>query len=748
MPQARNTTRTARSRLARTEEGVHIEYCVRRPHGRQWVCVPPLVEATADSIEWQAVETRHGLLWVPLPGWQAVRQIPPTTARPIPVEQDHPVGTVIDVLSGEDETQGNIDRTPLSERDQNPHRFVDSLLYTSQQWADEALPEINPLALRAELEEARRGQSPGADSSDPSITSPPPSPRQGTGGLDSFPIPELNRTTQTWHTAYSDALTAYLQKHPQYLALEPCRTQRIEANTQPIPPSESGDISFPNNMTRHIIRLQGPDGKYRETVEAGPSLGLEYSISDMMYEERWLMEAPPLSHESSSLEQSDSISPSTSVIKLSQYGDYEGKEISVHVIGKQKNALWEPQPCQAPNDSQAEGCADGWRKPVSPIVVFPVLPRASIATSCASKDASRNAAVEKLLIPSTDDNGNENVHAVVVGRSATDLHPVVMVRPESTPTQTGNDNTNSMQLPTIMKKPGRRQIIWSETMMIPGNLEFTTKGISNQLTGEDKKVFTNRVIRGHKALVAYDISHTCSYDSLPSQDDDRRKPCFCEMLGGQHYTLLHFQLRWPPMSVLTFPEEMIRVVKKFLEQHPNDAIPLNIALAAVIIYFDLEKLQCQNEGFFEPGMEPVEEVPLANYRIDSAAARKFRVDCTEMHSLPMRQLYVKIGSTCPEIPPQYRVLLTPGSMPGTEMVSPMKSYRAEEPTTDNLTFCLLSEIRKDIGKLDSVYSTLQLNYPTNLRDATTIGAAIQTVSSYLKFCLQGQKTWHRLCIRR
>ncbi|EWG38687.1 hypothetical protein FVEG_01847 [Fusarium verticillioides 7600] len=177
IPKALITARTALSRPVHTESGAHIEYRVQRPNGRQWVRVPALVEGSAYSVEWQAVETHQGLLWVPLAGWGAVYQIPPTTARPIPVEQDHGVGVAIDVLSGEDEAQGDIDQTLLSERDQNPHRLADSLIFTTQPWANEALPDTNPLALRAELEDARRGQSPGADSTDSSITSLPSSPQ-------------------------------------------------------------------------------------------------------------------------------------------------------------------------------------------------------------------------------------------------------------------------------------------------------------------------------------------------------------------------------------------------------------------------------------------------------------------------------------------------------------------------------------------------------------------------------------------
>lgn len=79
-------------------------------------------------------------------------------------------------------------------------------------------------------------------------------------------------------------------------------------------------------------------------------------------------------------------------------------------------------------------------------------------------------------------------------------------------------------------------------MIILVNLEFTKKGLSNQLTGEGKSYSMNRVIRGHEALPAHDISHTFGHDSFPSQEGDTCKPCFLEIHGSHHYALLHFQL--------------------------------------------------------------------------------------------------------------------------------------------------------------------------------------------------------------
>ncbi|KAF5719348.1 hypothetical protein FMUND_4729 [Fusarium mundagurra] len=192
MPRTPITTSTARSRQVHTEDGVvRTEYRVRRPNRRQWVRVPSLAGAAAYAVEWQAVETHHG------PVWGAVYQMPPIKARPIPVEQHQEVGTVVDVLSREDETQANIDRGLLPERDQDPNRFLNLLADTHQHCADNTVPGANPWGLHAELEEARQAQSPGTDLSDSSITSLPSSPRQVTVDVDCFPIRELDRNTDT-----------------------------------------------------------------------------------------------------------------------------------------------------------------------------------------------------------------------------------------------------------------------------------------------------------------------------------------------------------------------------------------------------------------------------------------------------------------------------------------------------------------------------------------------------------------------
>lgn len=83
-------------------------------------------------------------MWDSLPDWGAVDRITPSTARPISVEEHDEVDTVVDVLSGEDETQADLDRGLLPDRDQNPYHFVNQLADTFQNWADDTVPGANP----------------------------------------------------------------------------------------------------------------------------------------------------------------------------------------------------------------------------------------------------------------------------------------------------------------------------------------------------------------------------------------------------------------------------------------------------------------------------------------------------------------------------------------------------------------------------------------------------------------------------
>ncbi|KAF9773750.1 hypothetical protein IL306_008378 [Fusarium sp. DS 682] len=485
-----------------------------------------------------------------------------------------------------------------------------------------------------------------------------------------------------------------------------------------------------------VTRIQGPNGEYLETIESDSLREEGYTTLEIAEEYRWLEKAWGLSedsrHKYSAYNNTNHLpgdndrnARGTSVLDVVGCLDYQRQTIKVEVIGHEINQLWAPHPLEMSGHIQDESVVDGYRKPAEPIAIFNILPRACLATGCATKDAERRKSIIRSLGLSKDGQNDESIPGVVVGRSAVDLQPVMLIKSDTASMQTdiSRDNMESVQLKTVvMRRPCGAEIIWTENVMIPGNLEFIKKGLWNKLEEGEKIHFLKHTRREHAALLHHGTTLTFG-NALPSAKDHRRKPCFREIHTGLEYSKLHYRLRWPPMSVLKFPEEMIQAVKKFLFQYPHDAIPLNLALAAIVIYFDMEKSIGQNEGFSGNNIERVQEVPLGvfvcyfphmlkfvelnhftafinplrfaliNYQQEVAVNPKFRIDSTHIHSLRMRQLYAEIGTICPEIPSTYRVDLIPASMPGTEMVFPKKAPRGEKPTINNFSFCLLNDIR-------------------------------------------------------
>ncbi|KAF5558173.1 polyketide synthase [Fusarium napiforme] len=108
--------------------------------------------------------------------------------------------------------------------------------------------------------------------------------------------------------------------------------------------------------------------------------------------------------------------------------------------------------------------------------------------------------------------------------------------------------------------------------------------------------------------------------TLPSNEEVGRKPLICRAIqDGKDYNNLHFTLKWPPMALLEFPKDMIKEMQRFLKRYPSDNVPLNIALAAAIIYFDIGKnSDHQMEDFLDsyprkPSL--VQKAPLATFII-------------------------------------------------------------------------------------------------------------------------------------
>ncbi|KLO85793.1 uncharacterized protein LW93_14412 [Fusarium fujikuroi] len=144
------------------------------------------------------------------------------------------------------------------------------------------------------------------------------------------------------------------------------------------------------------------------------------------------------------------------------------------------------------------------------------------------------------------------------------------------------------------------EINWTENMLIPGNISYVKRALHDHLDDGEKTRFLQLLRREHHVFMAGNGPAGVA-KTLPSNEELGRKPLICRAIqGGKDYNTLHFTLEWPPMALLEIPEDMVSQMQSFLNNYPSDNVPLNIALAATIIYFDIEET-CDNEleGFLD-----------------------------------------------------------------------------------------------------------------------------------------------------
>lgn len=222
---------------------------------------------------------------------------------------------------------------------------------------------------------------------------------------------------------------------------------------------------------------------------------------------------------------------------------------------------------------------------------------------------------------------------------------------------------------------------------------------------------------------------------LPSAEDDEhrpnlRRPIHVSRDGSisEDYQHLHYMLRWPPMAVLMFPPDMVVEVTNFLDKYISDIVPLNIALAAIVIFFDEEKGGWENECFVTSlsGTLQVPRVSLSvfvlyfhhmlrfvennhltafihparfaetNYEEDKNKFHgSFNIEKDVLDERTMRQWYTEIQSRRHDVSVEKRYTLIPSSMPGSAMVFPSSytPWEVERPSKRLFALCLLDDIR-------------------------------------------------------
>ncbi|KAF4345682.1 polyketide synthase [Fusarium beomiforme] len=154
------------------------------------------------------------------------------------------------------------------------------------------------------------------------------------------------------------------------------------------------------------------------------------------------------------------------------------------------------------------------------------------------------------------------------------------------------DDMESTKLKTVVTQhPCGVEIVWTENVMIPGNLESIKKCLRNQLEEGDFRIIPR--------------SHLTTLSHLSNITEGNP--------GSAKYVLVLITTLSTPLATHVGAKVPGRDDKHSQEipgPPPHDAVLLNIALAAIVIYVDPEKFKGQKEGFCGSDTELELEVPL------------------------------------------------------------------------------------------------------------------------------------------
>ncbi|KAF4965641.1 hypothetical protein FSARC_6578 [Fusarium sarcochroum] len=486
------------------------------------------------------------------------------------------------------------------------------------------------------------------------------------------------------------------------------------------------------------VRLRGKKQEYGETEEIAIFESRGGKPEDLMDEERWLQDPTGGQATWSSLN------------TLHQLHRSRDQKPAFGEEGSENLCIWDPSTVEDMENEGLPSAIDhcqtfrkGFRMPIGEIWAFKVLARACQATTCKPYHLSTDQALRKLLGIAQDNllTPSDKIKAVVVGLSTITFEPVVLVKADTTQVaqdadglrddQSGNKgpgdriNKDNMELVTLKTLPDNllcgNGINWFQNALIPGNLAYVKRALWDQLSTHEKRTFLQIMKREHTLLMK-GLGSSAVTTVLPSNEDQERKPAICRPIHSTNdWDNLHYILEWPPMALLNFSHDIISAVRSFPRKCKHDSVPVNLALAAIIIFFDLEKKEQKDEGFL---WTKIPEVPLArfvlyfphmlrfvevmqltafvnplrfaevNYRRDCHRnLGEFQIDPEGLDTAKMRQWYTALQSHSPTFSSSYRFKLVPASMPGTSMVFPQACPEVDQPSPDLFALCLLDDVR-------------------------------------------------------
>ncbi|KAF5975053.1 hypothetical protein FBULB1_7562 [Fusarium bulbicola] len=469
------------------------------------------------------------------------------------------------------------------------------------------------------------------------------------------------------------------------------------------------------------VRLKGKKNEYVETLEYDTFQSRGGNPETLMDEERWLDFPVHVSHP---------------LKKAKIHGS--DRDASLPPMGTSgMTTIWNPEPVSGLGNNRISK-VDIARKATEAHVAVKLAARAGNSINRLHYETKEwiSTANGTQLITDIKASG------VFVGISALNYNAIFMMKSSTQHLPDGFNgisrlqtiknmlNLDNTELVELVFGPGHyaqgHEIIWTENMLIPGNMSYVKRALHGHLDDGARTRFMQILRREHHLLVSGNGPAGVA-QTLPSNEEPSRKPLICRAFqGGNGYNDLHFILRWPPTALLEFPGDMINEMQSFLDRYPSDNVPLNIALAATIIYFDIEETDDHDmEGFVDsfPGRKPalVQRVPLATFIIyfphmlrfvethhltsflhPFRFANHFRShrDPLEvstvrdnLNPISMRSWVHQIRSRHPQVLADSRFTLIPASMPGSTMVFPEDCTHAERPSPDLFALCCLNDVR-------------------------------------------------------
>ncbi|KAF5611606.1 polyketide synthase [Fusarium subglutinans] len=448
------------------------------------------------------------------------------------------------------------------------------------------------------------------------------------------------------------------------------------------------------------VRLKGKENEYVETLEYNTFQSRGGNPETLMDEERWL-DFP--------------VHVSRPLKKAKIHGsDRDASLPPMETSGT--TTIWNPEPVSGLGNNRISKLDIG-RKATETHVAVKLAARASNSINrlhCRTKEWISTANGMQLIT-------NIKVSGVFVGISALNYNAIFMMKSSTQHLPDGFNglsrrqtiknmlNLDNTELVELVFGPEHyvqgQEIIWTENMLIPSNMSYVKRALHGHLDDGEKTRFMQLLRREHHLLVSGNGPAGVA-KTLPSNEAPSRKPLICRAIqGGKGYNDLHFILRWPPMALLEFPGDMINEMQSFLDRYPSDNVPLNIALAATIVYFDIEETDDHDmEGFVDsfPGRKPalVQKAPLATFIIYFPHMLRSHRDPLEvstvrdnLNPISMRSWVHQVRSRHPQVLADSRFTLIPASMPGSTMVFPEDCTHAERPSSDLFALCCLNDVR-------------------------------------------------------